>query len=233
MANTTLAKITITKENADKLITSVKKEMALINKGYLAVAPDVAKLYDTHAYEVLGYQNFDALCINEFGMSHGTTVGIRKVFALYGSKSSKDGSYTIPDKYAQFGYTKLLLFATDAKKFKEAGIDPIEAFTPDMTIGEMKSHLKGLLEDKADKQDAEAIEGKASEVEDGSIIDNSDAEAKEVEAPTVDTFDTIMADAANIRTLFGDTKDAAVIAHLDSLEATIKELKKLYKKINK
>lgn len=233
MANTTVAKITITKENAGKLIASVKNGMALINKGYLAVAPDVAKLYDTHAYEVLGYQNFDALCVNEFGMSHGTTVGIRKVFALYGSKSSKDGSYTIPDKYAQFGYTKLLLFATDAKKFKEAGIDPIETFTPDMTIGEMKAHLKELLEDKADKQDTEAIESEASEVESESIIDNPATEAKEAEAPTVDAFDTIMADTTNIRTLFGDTKDATVIAHLDSLEATIKELKKLYKKIKK
>ena len=163
--NTTVAKITITKGNANRLISSVKKSLELVNKGYLAITPDVAKLYDTKAYEVLGYKNFDEMCVNEFGMSHGTTVGIRKVFALYGSKSSKDGSYTIPEKYTKFGYTKLLLFAQDEKKFKDAGIDPIEEFSPKMTIGEMKSHLKMLLEDKAKEQDENAIDTEATEAQ--------------------------------------------------------------------
>ena len=228
--NTTVAKITISKDNANKLVATVKDGLALVNKGYLAITPDVAKLYDTKAYEVLGYKNFDDLCVNEFGMSHGTTVGIRKVFALYGTKSSKDGSYSIPDKYTEFGYTKLLLFATDKKKFDEAGINPIEEFSPKMTIGEMKSHLKAILEDKADKQDATAIDTTATEAENATA---TEAENTTEAISEENVFDRISAEAEIIRNMFGETKDAKIISQLDCLDVTIKELKKLYKKVNK
>ena len=170
MANTTVSKITISKDNATKLVTTVRDGLALVNKGYLAITPQVARLYDTKAFEVLGYKNFDELCLNEFGMSHGTTVGIRKVFARFGTKSSKDGSYSIPEKYLEWGYTKLLLFATDDAKYKLANIDPLTEFNPNMTIGEMKSALKLALDDKAKNQEENAIDT------DGSIIDNSEAQ---------------------------------------------------------
>ena len=162
MANTTVSKITISKDNADALVNSIRDGLKTINKGYLAIAPDVQKLYDTHAFEVLGYKNFDAMCTDLFEMSHGTTVGIRKVFAIYGSKS-KDGKYSIPEKYQEWGYTKLLLFATDKDKFKDANIDPLTAFDPSMTIGEMKMTLATALADKAKEQDTNAIETTAEE----------------------------------------------------------------------
>ena len=148
---------------AQNLVASVKDGLALVNKGYLAIAPDVTKLYDCKGYKALGYKNFDEMCALEFGMSHGTTVGIRKVFAKFGSVS-KENKYTIPDKYAEYGYTKLLLM-TD-KKFEDVGINPIDTFTPDMTISEMKDALKAKLEDKAGKQDKTAIDTTAKEVED-------------------------------------------------------------------
>ena len=173
MANTTVSKITITKDNANALVTHIQDGLRTINKGYLAIAPDVQKLYDTKAFEVLGYENFDKMCTDLFEMSHGTTVGIRKVFGRFGSKSSKDGSYTIPEKYLEWGYTKLLFFASDAKKFEEANIDPLEVFEPKMTIGEMKLALATALVDKANEQDANAIDT------DGSIIDNEEQTTEE------------------------------------------------------
>lgn len=174
MSNTSLATQKTSELNlagAQALVASVKDGMKLVSQGYLAITPDVAKLYDHKGFKALGYKNFDDMCTMEFGMSHGTTVGIRKVFDRFGS-ISKDNKYTIPEKYLEYGYTKLLLF-TD-KKFKEAGIDPIEEFTPDMTMAQMKDALKLRLDEKADKQEKEAIDTTATEEK--SIIDNSTTE---------------------------------------------------------
>ena len=195
MANTTVSKITITKDNATTLVNNIRDGLRTINKGYLAIAPDVQKLYDTHAFEVLGYENFDKMCTDLFEMSHGTTVGIRKVFGHFGSKSSKDGSYCIPEKYLEWGYTKLLLFATDDKKFKEANINPLEAFNPSMTIGEMKLALSTALADKAKEQDENAIETTAEDVISsiGYAEEISKASSLPIRMTTVkeDLFDTL------------------------------------------
>ena len=179
MSNTSLATQKSSELNlagAQALVNSVKDGMKLVSQGYLAITPDVAKLYDHKGFKALGYKNFDDMCTMEFGMSHGTTVGIRKVFDRFGS-ISKENKYSIPEKYLEYGYTKLLLF-TD-KKFKEAGIDPIEEFTPDMTMAQMKDALKLRLEEKAEKQDKEAIDTTATEEK--SIIDNSTEEAQNTE----------------------------------------------------
>ena len=232
MTNTTVSKITISKDNANKLVTSVRDGLALVNKGYLTIAPDVQKLYDTRAFEVLGYKNFDELCVNEFGMSHGTTVGIRKVFSLYGTKSLKDGSYAIPEKYQAFGYTKLLLFATDKDKFKEANINPIEEFAPDMTIGEMKAKLSATLADKAKEQEQNAIETTATE--DESIIDNSEttetpATEKSEKMSTVEYIDAMLVDTRFLHDSMKDYIKPEKEVFFDAIESYLKELKKIAK----
>lgn len=255
MANTTVSKITITKDNATTLVNNIRDGLRTINKGYLAIAPDVQKLYDTHAFEVLGYKNFDDMCTDLFEMSHGTTVGIRKVFARFGSKSSKDGSYRIPEKYLEWGYTKLLLFATDDKKFKDAGIDPLEMFNPSMTIGEMKLSLSTALADKAKEQDNNAIDT------DGSIIDNADNadnandadngdnandadngdNANDVDGSASMTFDDwakdpkaycdyILGDLADLKTILTDTIKPEKLALIDGAIAYLKDVKKAIKK---
>ena len=50
MSNTTVSKITISKDNATVLVNNIQNGLKTINKGYLAIAPDVQKLYDTHAF---------------------------------------------------------------------------------------------------------------------------------------------------------------------------------------
>ena len=223
MANTTVSKITISKDNANNLVSSIRDGLALVNKGYLTIAPDVQKLYDTHAFEVLGYKNFDELCINEFGMSHGTTVGIRKVFGLYGSKS-KDGKYVIPERYLEWGYTKLLLFATDAQKFKDANIDPLTEFTPNMTIGEMKMTLATSLADKAKEQDDNAIETTAEE---------TTAEVKTFEEKSKDPksfCDDIIKDMNDLKSILDNDIKPEKMAILDGAIAYMKEVKKAIKK---
>lgn len=231
----TMANLATTKTNeislagAQTLVASVKDGLALVNKGYLAIAPDVTKLYDCKGYKALGYKNFDEMCALEFGMSHGTTVGIRKVFAKFGSVS-KENKYTIPDKYAEYGYTKLLLM-TD-KKFEDAGINPIETFTPEMTISEMKDALKAKLEDKAEKQDESAIESTAT-IKEGiekSIIDNSEDAAEvpeDVEASPIDRANEIIELVKQLQSEV-DIKPEKM-ALFDAVLANMKEIKKLIK----
>ena len=229
-----MANLATTKTNeislagAQNLVASVKDGLALVNKGYLAIAPDVTKLYDCKGYKALGYKNFDEMCMLEFGMSHGTTVGIRKVFAKFGAVS-KDNKYSIPDKYTEYGYTKLLLM-TD-KKFEDAGINPIDTFTPDMTIAEMKDALKAKLEDKAEKQDESAIESTATIKEDieKSIIDNSEPAEVAEDAPA-----TLADKATEIIELVKELQSEANLkpekmALFDVVLANMKEIKKLVK----
>ena len=231
MANTNLSTVKtneISLKGAEDLRDSIKKGLALVNKGYLAITPDVAKLYDCKGFKALGYKNFDEMCALEFGMSHGTTVGIRKVFERFGTVS-KENRYSIPDKYTEYGYTKLLLF-TD-KKFAETGIDPIAEFTPDMTIAEMKDALKLKLEDKADKQDKTAIDTTAEEVAENTtaeeVSENTTAEeTEEVTAKSI--IDNMMADLKTLEKLMADLKPEKKLL-LEGIDYNLKELKKLAK----
>lgn len=160
---------------------SIEEHLNLASRGYLSIAPLIAEVYENEYYVVKGYKNIDDYADAEHQMSHGTVSGLRKVFARFGStKENEDGtkSYTIPDKYLEWGYTKLHLIASEEKNFKDAGLEPFEVFTPDMTIKTMKEALALKLEDKAKKQDENAIDTTAKEV-DNSATDNS--------APTVET----------------------------------------------
>ena len=227
-----MANLATTKTNeislagAQTLVASVKDGLALVNKGYLAIAPDVTKLYNCKGYKALGYRNFDEMCALEFGMSHGTTVGIRKVFAKFGSVS-KENKYTIPDKYANYGYTKLLLM-TD-KKFEDAGINPIETFTPDMTISEMKDALKAKLEDKAEEQDNSAIEVTATIKEDieKSIIDKAEEPIEDVVAEPTDRIAEIIELVKQLQSEV-DLKPEKMVL-FDAILANLKEIKKAIK----
>ena len=241
MAETTVSKVTITKDNATLLVNNIREGLRTINKGYLAIAPDVQKLYDTKAFDVLGYKNFDDMCTDLFEMSHGTTVGIRKVFARFGSKS-KDGKYTIPEKYLEWGYTKLLLFASDDKKFKEANIDPLTTFNQSMTIGEMKNALATALADKAKEQDTNAIETTAEETTAETTAEETTAEttAEEttVEPMTMADWATnpkayceqIINDMTALKGLIENDIKPEKMAILDGAIAYMKDIKKLIKK---
>ena len=230
MANIATVKTNeISLKGAEDLRDSIKKGLALVSKGYLTITPDVAKLYDCKGYKALGYKNFDEMCALEFGMSHGTTVGIRKVFERFGTVS-KENKYSIPDKYTEYGYTKLLLF-TD-KKFAETGIDPIAEFTPDMTIAEMKDALKLKLEDKADKQDKTAIDTTAEEVSENTtaeeVSENTTAEEATEEVTAMSIIDNMMADLKTLEKLMADLKPEKKLL-LEGIGYNLKELKKLAK----
>lgn len=235
MASTKLATKdnAISLEGASQLVASVKDGLKLVSQGYLAITPDVAKLYDCKGYKALGYKNFDEMCALEFGMSHGTTVGIRKVFKQFGSVS-KENKYSIPDKYLEYGYTKLLLF-TDPK-FEKAGIDPIKEFDPTMTMAEMRDKLATALEAKADKQENDAIDTTATEVTEH---DNVSRETSEDNEPTakaltdIELIDSMLVDTNTLRVMADGVVNKSKLALLDAIEANLKELKAEFKKKQK
>ena len=216
--------------------TEIESHLNGINKGYLSIAPLVAEVYDNEYYIALGYRNIDDYAKAEHEMSHGTLVGLRKVYDRFGStKENEDGtkSYTIPEKYTDWGYTKLLLFANDEQSFKDAGIVPFEVFKPTMTIKEMKAELQLKLAEKAEKQDADAIDTKGEIVDDNASADNASADnAPSNNAPDA-TFEKYL-DALNTAIenmqayLKNDINEVKICA--DTIKGNIKTLEKTYAK---
>lgn len=233
MANTKLATKdnAISLEGASQLVASVKDGLKLVSQGYLAITPDVAKLYDCKGYKALGYKNFDEMCALEFGMSHGTTVGIRKVFKQFGTVS-KENKYSIPDKYLDYGYTKLLLF-TDSK-FEKAGINPVEEFDPSMTMAEMREKLATALGTKADKQEENAIDTIATDVTENDNVSretSDNSEPTETKALTdIELIDSMLADNNTLRAMVDGKVSKAKMALFDAIEANLKEIKAELKK---
>ena len=236
---------------ARELVTNIQNGLALVSKGYLMIAPDVQKLYDCKGYKALGYKNFDEMCALEFGMSHGTAVGIRKVFDKFGTVT-KENKYLIPEKYLEYGYTKLLLM-TD-KKFEENGINPIETFTPDMTINDMKDALKLKLEEKAEKQDTEAIDTTATDVineefaEEVAEVDEHEQKMEEIEKiaeengyapdpfkfPVLDQFGYAIELVKVLKeTSTSNGMKSEKLAYFDAIIANLNDAIKEYKKLKK
>ena len=242
MANAIVTKDnTMSLEGATVLVNSVKDGLKLVSQGYLAITPDVAKLYDCKGFKALGYKNFDELCAMEFGMSHGTTVGIRKVFGKFGSVT-KENKYLIPEKYLEYGYTKLL-FMTDAK-FDKAGINPLEIFTPDMTIAQMRDTLANALEDKSEKEEAEAIDTTATEVTEEATenVSRETSIESETEVSNIDVFELSYLDRSSyaleiVKTLKEEAEKLGMkpekSAIYDAIIANLKETDKEFKKLKK
>jgi hypothetical protein len=229
---------------------SIEEHLNLASKGYLAIAPLIAEVYENDYYVVKGYKNIDQYAEAEHGMSHGTVSGLRKVFARFGStKENEDGTkaYTIPDKYLEWGYTKLDLIASQEKNFKEAGIEPFEVFTPDMTLKTMRETLALKLEDKAKKQDKNAIDTTAKDVNnsasdnsasdnsasDNSASDNSASDNSASDSDRQETFKNILdglkADIEHMRDyLKNDINEVKTCA--DTIKGQIATLEKCYNK---
>ena len=215
--------------------TEIESHLNGINKGYLSIAPLVAEVYDNEYYIALGYRNIDDYAKAEHEMSHGTLVGLRKVYARFGStKENEDGtkSYTIPEKYTDWGYTKLLLIANDEQSFKDAGIEPFEVFKPSMTIKEMKAELQSKLEEKAEKQDADAIDTKGEIVDDNASADNtsSDNEVTKSRDEVFKAYHAELLKQATELATFLEREPKEVYQVADTIVGYIKTLEKTYAK---
>lgn len=221
--------------------TEIENHLSGINKGYLSIAPLVAEVYDNEYYIALGYRNIDDYAKAEHEMSHGTLVGLRKVFARFGStKENEDGtkSYIIPEKYTEWGYTKLLLIANDEKNFKDAGIEPFEVFKPSMTIKEMKAELQLKLAEKAEKQDANAIDTDGEIVNNDNNISADNASADNASATATaekrkedfSGYITKVKEALVELSVFAENEPKEVVQVIETISGYIRTLEKTYAK---
>ncbi len=222
---------TISLEGATKLVGLVNEGLQTVQKGYIAIAPHVAKLYDCKGFKALGYDNFEQMITFEFGMSHGTGVGLRKVFDLCGV-IGKDNNYTIPEKYLGYGYTKLLQIAQRKKDFKDANINPFDIFTPDMTLKEMSAKLNEVLGIKAKEQDEKAIDTTSTEATSAEATSaeatSAEAEAEAEATPSI-KVNRILVEVSNLKKEVSKEVDAKTLAYFDAIIANLKEVKKAIK----
>lgn len=181
-------------ERISVIDANIEEHLNLASKGYLAIAPLIAEVYDNDYYVVKGYKNIDQYAQAEHGMAHGTVSGLRKVFNRFGVRTeNNDGTwnYSISDKFMDWGYTKLDLIASNEEKFKDAGIEPFEVFTPDMTLKTMRETLALKLEEKAKDQDDNAIDTTASDSNaSDSNANDSNANDSNSNNPTTDAMKT-------------------------------------------
>ncbi len=225
-------------ERMTAIDASIENHLSGINKGYLSIAPLIAEVYDNEYYVVKGYKNIDDYAKAEHEMSHGTVSGLRKVFDRFGSsKDNEDGtkSYTIPEKYTEWGYTKLLLIASDEQKFKDAGIEPFEVFTSDMTIKTMREALALKLEEKAKEQDANAIDTEGKEVDKSTAPEVDKASATATAEARKDDFNGYLAkvkQASADLSAFASNEPKEVVQVIDTILGYIKTLEATYNKVH-
>lgn len=224
-------------ERMTAIDASIEDHLSGINKGYLSIAPLIAEVYDNDYYVVKGYKNIDDYAKAEHEMSHGTVSGLRKVFDRFGSsKENEDGTktYTIPEKYTAWGYTKLLLIASDEQKFKDAGLEPFEVFTPDMTIKAMRETLALKLEDKAKEQDKNAIDTEGKEVDNSAPTAEADkASATATAEARKEDFSGYLAkvkQATADLSAFSSNEPKEVVQVIDTILGYIKTLEVTYNK---
>lgn len=225
-------------ERMTAIDATIENHLNGINKGYLSIAPLIAEVYDNDYYVVKGYKNIDDYAKAEHEMSHGTVSGLRKVFDRFGSsKENEDGTktYTIPEKYTAWGYTKLLLIASDEQKFKDAGIEPFEVFTSDMTIKAMRETLALKLEDKAKKQDESAIDTEGKEVDNSAKAEADSASATATAEARKEDFSGYLAKVKQSTadlSAFAKNEPKEVVQVIDTILGYIKTLEQTYNKVH-
>ena len=164
----TTTKLTLTTEQRESAIKRIQKGLAGVERGYINIAADVAKLADADAYTEVGYKNIYEMCDVLFGMSRGTVSNLRSIV-----KRFFDSNYKMLPEYKDFSVTALLAI----KDLTDEEIKLLE-LTPDMSNKELREIIASLNADSAP-----AIEDSEADSETESEADSeADSEAESEEA---------------------------------------------------
>lgn len=154
----TTAKLTLTTEQRESAIKRIQKGLAGVERGYINIAADVAKLADAAAYTEVGYKNIYEMCDVLFGMSRGTVSNLRSIV-----KRFFDSNYKMLPEYKDFSVTALLAM----KDLTDEEIKLLE-LTPEMSNKELREIIASLNADSAPAlEDSEAEREADSEAESG------------------------------------------------------------------
>lgn len=164
----TATKLTLTTEQRESAIKRIQKGLAGVERGYINIAADVAKLADAAAYTEVGYKNIYDMCDVLFGMSRGTVSNLRTIV-----KRFFDSNYKMLPEYKDFSVTSLLAM----KDLTDEDIALLE-LTPDMSNKELREIIASL-----NAEAPAAIEDKeAGNESDGEADSEADGEAEGEEA---------------------------------------------------
>ena len=151
-------KLTLTTEQRESAIKRIQKGLAGVERGYINIAADVAKLADAAAYTEVGYKNIYDMCDVLFGMSRGTVSNLRSIV-----KRFFDSNYKMLPEYKDFSITALLAM----KDLTDEEIQLLE-LTPEMSNKELREIIASLNADNAPAlEDSEADSEAESEAESG------------------------------------------------------------------
>jgi hypothetical protein len=152
----TTTKLTLTTEQRESAIKRIQKGLAGVERGYINIAADVAKLADAAAYTEVGYKNIYDMCDVLFGMSRGTVSNLRSIV-----KRFFDSNYKMLPEYKDFSVTALLAM----KDLTDEEIQLLE-LTPEMSNKELREIIASLNAESAPAiEDSEAESGTDSEAE--------------------------------------------------------------------
>ena len=151
-------KLTLTTEQRESAIKRIQKGLAGVERGYINIAADVAKLADAAAYTEVGYKNIYEMCDVLFGMSRGTVSNLRSIV-----KRFFDSNYKMLPEYKDFSVTALLAM----KDLTDEEIKLLE-LTPEMSNKELREIIASLNADNAPALEVIEAESEAdSEAESG------------------------------------------------------------------
>ena len=149
-------KLTLTTEQRESAIKRIQKGLAGVERGYINIAADVAKLGDSAAYTEIGYKNIYDMCDILFGMSRGTVSNLRTIV-----KRFFDSNYKMLPQYKDFSVTALLAM----KDLTDEEIQLLE-LTPEMSNKELREIIASLTADNAPAlEDSEADSEAESEAD--------------------------------------------------------------------
>lgn len=150
-------KLTLTTEQRESAIKRIQKGLAGVERGYINIAADVAKLADAAAYTEVGYKNIYDMCDVLFGMSRGTVSNLRSIV-----KRFFDSNYKMLPEYKDFSITALIAM----KGLTDEEIQLLE-LTPEMSNKELREIIASLNADKAPALEDSEAESEDSDAESG------------------------------------------------------------------
>lgn len=162
-------KLTLTTEQRESTIKRIQKGLAGVERGYINIAADVAKLADASSFVDAGYKNIYDMCDILFGMSRGTVSNLRAIV-----KRFFDEKYKMLPQYEHYSVTALLAM----KDLSDEEIQLLE-LSPDMSNKELREIIAG-----ANGESTPAIEDKEALAE--STVDEDSAEVGEQEDASPD-----------------------------------------------
>lgn len=118
MENTAIEKVKgeiveISEKDVNAAIKRVQNKINSIEKGYISIIGDVAKLKAADAHKSRNFKNFYIMCQELFGMSRGTVHNLLSIYERFG-----DGNYQLTDEAKEMSVRQMLEIIANEKNPK-------------------------------------------------------------------------------------------------------------------